>query len=139
MEVRVLPDKLFGLIHGKAGVIRSGDGAATSFLGSTNESQSAWVRNYELVWMDVAPEAVRRVQEEFDALWAHPAARPLSAQIVGDVERLSRRTTIEAVKDWADQREPDPAAPIVELPVYRRENGLWAHQKYFVKLAFEAH
>src|SRR5581483_8004194 len=27
----------------------------------------------------------------------------------------------------------------VELPVYRQENGLWAHQKYFVQKAFAAH
>jgi hypothetical protein len=31
------------------------------------------------------------------------------------------------------------AEPIVELPIYRRENGLWAHQKSFIKLAFDAH
>ena len=38
MEVRVLPDSAFGLIHGKAGVVRRADGSATAFLGSVNES-----------------------------------------------------------------------------------------------------
>ena len=38
VEVRVLPDDAFGLIHGKAGVITGADGARTSFLGSANES-----------------------------------------------------------------------------------------------------
>jgi hypothetical protein len=33
----------------------------------------------------------------------------------------------------------DAAGAIVETPVYRREYGLWAHQKYFAKLAFDAH
>ena len=33
MEVRVLPDSAFGLIHGKAGVVRRVDGTATAFLG----------------------------------------------------------------------------------------------------------
>jgi hypothetical protein len=42
MEVRVLPDSAFGLIHGKAGIIRCRDGSATAFLGSVNESASAW-------------------------------------------------------------------------------------------------
>jgi len=28
---------------------------------------------------------------------------------------------------------------VVETPVYRKEFGLWAHQKYFVKKAFDAH
>ena len=46
LEVRVLPDEAFGLIHGKAGVIRYGDGSATAFLGSVNESASAWKMNF---------------------------------------------------------------------------------------------
>src|SRR3990167_4683148 len=36
MEVRVLPDSAFGLIHGKAGVIRRADGTAISFMGCVN-------------------------------------------------------------------------------------------------------
>lgn len=42
LEVRVLPDQIFGLIHGKAGVITLADGQQTSFMGSANESRSAW-------------------------------------------------------------------------------------------------
>lgn len=38
LEVKVLPDSAFGLIHGKAGVIEMADGRCTSFLGSANES-----------------------------------------------------------------------------------------------------
>src|SRR5688572_23541448 len=41
VEVRVLPDSAFGLIHGKAGVVRRADGSATAFLGSVNESAAA--------------------------------------------------------------------------------------------------
>jgi PLD-like domain len=41
MQVRVLPDEIFGLIHGKAGIITYGDGSKTSFLGSANESKTA--------------------------------------------------------------------------------------------------
>ncbi len=33
MQVRVLPDEVFGLIHGKAGIITYTDGSKTSFLG----------------------------------------------------------------------------------------------------------
>jgi superfamily II DNA or RNA helicase len=139
MEVRVLPDAVFGLIHGKAGVVRRADGRAIAFLGSANESRTAWTLNYELVWVDESLEGVDWVQQEFDALWVHPAARPLAEQVIQDVERLSRRTTFVSVAEWSGQKAPEPAAPIVELPVYRRETGLWAHQKYFVKLAFDAH
>lgn len=72
LEVRVLPDQAFGLVHGKAGVIRYADSRAISFLGSVNESLSAWRLNYELMWEDDSAEAVDWVQTEFEALWGHP-------------------------------------------------------------------
>ena len=68
ITIRVLPDFAFGLIHGKAGVLRYADGTASAFLGSVNESASAWKMNYELLWEDNDPETVAWVQEEFDAL-----------------------------------------------------------------------
>jgi superfamily II DNA or RNA helicase len=139
MEVRVLPDESFGFVHGKAGVVRRADGSTCSFLGSANESKTAWQLNYEIVWLDDSPEGVAWVQAEFDALWSHPAARPLSEAVIADIQRLSHRTTFVSVTDWRKLAKPDPASAIVELPVYRRENGLWAHQKYFVRLAFDAH
>ena len=91
LEVRVLPDEAFGLVHGKAGVIRYADERAISFLGSVNESLSAWRLNYELMWEDDSPEAVAWVQAEFDALWNHPMAVPLADFIVKDVKRLADR------------------------------------------------
>ncbi len=46
----------------------------------------------------------------------------------------------ELIGDGTRWREaPDPASAVVEAPVYRREAGLWEHQKHFVKLAFDAH
>jgi superfamily II DNA or RNA helicase len=138
LEVRVLPDAAFGLIHGKAGVIRYAEGLATSFLGSVNESLSAWRLNYELLWEDDDPEAVAWVQQEFDALWSHPQAVPLADFVVQDAKRLARRseTPLDA---WRRQAEPPVAAGVIETPVYRQEFGLWSHQKYFVRLAFDAH
>lgn len=137
LEVRVLPDEVFGLIHGKAGVITLADGSKTSFMGSVNESKSAWRINYELVWEDTSPEAVTWVQDEFDALWGHPQAIPLSEAVIQDIERLSRRQVVRNIDDWTV--EPEPASAFIESPVYRKEVGLWEHQKYFVKTAFEAH
>lgn len=144
LQVKVLPDQHFGLIHGKAGVITLADGGKTAFLGSVNESKSAWTLNYELLWEDASSEAVQWVQEEFDALWTHHAAVPLAEFIVDDIQRLSRRTVILQVKDWIDeakqgQEDPKPASVFVEAPVYRKQVGLWEHQKYFAKLAFDAH
>jgi len=137
LQVKVIPDEKFGLIHGKAGVITLADGRRTAFLGSVNESLTAWRLNYELLWEDDDPAAVSWVQEEFDALWHSPFAVELSDAVVQDIKRLAARSIIPSLDDWRDQ--PDPAAPIIESPVYRKEVGLWEHQKHFVKLAFDAH
>ncbi|MBC7619123.1 MAG: DEAD/DEAH box helicase family protein, partial [Candidatus Saccharibacteria bacterium] len=142
MEVRVLPDSAFGLIHGKAGVVRRADGSAIAFMGSVNESLSAWKLNYELLWEDNDPETIDWVQEEFDALWNDPRAVDLAVCpfIAQDVQRIIARRVIEP----ADLKDiPDPtaaaAAVAVETPVYRRDQGLWPHQKYFAQLALERH
>jgi superfamily II DNA or RNA helicase len=144
LEVRILPDTHFGLIHGKAGVITLADGTKTAFLGSVNESKTAWTLNYELLWEDPSPEAAAWVQEEFDALWTHYAAIPLADFIIEDVKRLSRRQVISSVREWSEDVIPTEQAPraasiFVETPVYRKHVGLWEHQKHFVKLAFDAH
>ena len=142
MEVRVLPDSAFGLIHGKAGVIRRADGSAISFLGSVNESASAWKVNYELLWEDDSPDTVAWVQEEFDALWNDPRAMDLACCpfIVQDVQRILTRKVIEP-PEWKETVDPTTAAAAaaIETPVYRREQGLWPHQKYFARLALERH
>jgi superfamily II DNA or RNA helicase len=137
MQVKVLPCDKFGLVHGKAGVITLADGRKTCFMGSVNETYRAWKLNYELVWEDEAPEAIAWVQEEFDALWHSSFAVPLADFVIEDVGRLAQRAVVPSVEVW--RTAPEPAAPLVETPVYRRECGLWEHQKYFVKLAFDAH
>lgn len=144
LEVRVLPDAAFGLVHGKAGVIHLSDGSKTSFLGSVNESKTAWKLNYELIWEDESPDSIRWVQEEFDALWQSPQAVPLADAVIEDIARLSDRKVIRSIPDWiknkeSDDASPDPAPALIETPVYRQEVGLWEHQKYFVKLVMDWH
>lgn len=136
MEVKVLPSDVFGLVHGKAGVITKGDNSKTCFMGSANETISGWRMNYELVWEDTSTEGVTWVQREFDFLWQHKDACPLSEAVIADIGRISHRQEV-SLDSW--RQEPEAASPIVESPVYRKEYGLWAHQKYFVKKAFEAH
>lgn len=142
IEIRVLPDDAFGLIHGKAGVVRRADGSAICFMGSVNESASAWKLNYELLWEDDDPQAVAWVQEEFDALWNDPRAVDLAVCpfIQQDVQRIVARQVVEP-KDLSATTNPAEvaAAAAVETPVYRREQGLWPHQKYFAQLALERH
>ena len=141
LQVRVLPNDYFGLIHGKAGVVTLRDGAQTSFMGSVNESKSGWVLNYELMWEDDSQEAIQWVQEEFDALWTHFAAVPLAEFVISDIGRLSARSLVRSVRGWATETDgrPEPASVFVEAPVYRNQVGLWEHQKYFVSMAFDAH
>jgi superfamily II DNA or RNA helicase len=135
--VRVLPNEVFGLIHGKAGVITLSDGSKTSFIGSVNETLSAWRLNYEMLWEDNSPEAIQWVQDEFDFFWNSPYAIPLADFVVEDIKRISAREMIDDLNTW--KTEPEPAAAVVEAPVYRQELGLWEHQKYFVDLAFRDH
>lgn len=137
LEVKVLPDSKFGLIHGKAGVITMENGKKTSFLGSANETYNGWKLNYELLWEDDSDEAVKWVQEEFDFLWNDPSAVKLSEFIIEDIKRISQRKVIKSVEEW--KQAPDPASTVIESPVYRKELGLWEHQKYFISLAFRDH
>ena len=138
LEVRVLPDEVFGLIHGKAGVVRYADGRRTSFLGSANETFAGWAMNYELVWEDDSADACDWVQAEFDRLWSHSLARPLAQAVVAEVQRLSHRVE-RGLEAWSVDEVPDPASVTVEAPVFRKEFGLWPHQKYFVQVAWRAH
>ncbi|MDY6793592.1 MAG: phospholipase D-like domain-containing anti-phage protein [Thermodesulfobacteriota bacterium] len=134
LEVKVLPNESFGLMHGKAGVITMESGERTSFLGSANETKAGWQLNYELVWEDNDEESVSWVQDEFNALWHHKLARPLSEAIINDIDRLSGRKEV-SFKQWRNEKDLRPA--LVESPVFRHYNGLWPHQKYFVHKAFQ--
>jgi len=57
LKVKVLPDEAFGLVHGTAGVITRTDGSRFCFIGRANESRTAWVSNYDLIWLDESEEA----------------------------------------------------------------------------------
>lgn len=138
MEVRVLPDERFGLMHGKAGVITYRDGSQTSFLGSINETKSAFTTNYELVWEDSSPQSVAWVQEEFNYLWNHPNAVALADYVIEDIERITKRRRLP-LSEWRDLPNDNVPAVAAEEPIFRREFGLWEHQKYFVARAFEEH
>jgi superfamily II DNA or RNA helicase len=138
MQVRVLPDERFGFAHGKAGIIHRADGSPIAFLGSANESKTAWTLNYELLWCDESAEGITWVQDEFDALWHDASAQPLAEAVIVDAGRLARYTFIPSVGDWQGTPQPE-AAVAMELPIYRTENGLWAHQKSFVHRAFTLH
>src|SRR2546425_1314530 len=110
VEIRVVPkDRVF--IHGKAGVIEATDGSKTCFLGSINETKSAFAQNYEILWEDPSPEGVAWVEEEFEALWKD--SYPLPDAIVEEIKRVADR--VEVAFREVNQAEL-PAAALAESP-----------------------
>jgi len=144
LEIRIIPDEIYGLLHGKAGIISYNNGNKTSFLGSINETGRAFKTNYELVWEDDSLEAISWLENEFNYFWNHPQAIALADFIVEDIKRLSEREDVsldewrENIKIGSNISESIPTAT-VEENIFRREFGLWEHQKYFVELAFKEH
>lgn len=128
VEIRVVPkDRVF--IHGKAGVIETADGSKTCFLGSINETKSAFANNYEILWEDFSPEGVTWVEEEFDALWRD--AYHLPDAIVEEIKRVADRVEIRF-----EETKPTelPAAALVECPIYRGGEQLQPWQRSFVTM-----
>lgn len=127
VQIRVVPrDKVF--LHGKAGVI-DGPQGKTCFLGSINETRSAFVNNYEILWEDPSSEGVQWVEEEFDALWAE--GKELPDAILSEIKRIANRTevTFENV-DLGDV----PGAALAEAPIYRGGEQLQPWQRAFVTM-----
>lgn len=138
LEIKVIPDEIYGMMHGKAGVITYKDGSKISFLGSINETRSAYELNYEMIWEDSSNQAVDWVQQEFDFFWNSKYAVNLCESVLKDIDRISKRVVI-SLSDWREDSQDVVPAVAVEEPVYRKEFGLWEHQKYFVELAFKEH
>ncbi|HBP88394.1 MAG TPA: phospholipase D-like domain-containing protein [Nitrospirales bacterium] len=128
VEIRVVPkDHVF--IHGKAGVIEAGDGSKTCFLGSINETKSAFAQNYEILWEDPSLEGVAWVEEEFDALWKD--AYPLPDAIVEEIKRVADRVEIRFEETKIAEL---PAAALAESPIYRGGEQLQPWQRSFVTM-----
>ena len=87
-------------------MIELADGTKTCFIGSVNESKSAFAHNDEIVWEDpLSPEGVAWVEEEFVALYLLPDA------IVEEIGRIARRVEVRVGEL--------PAAALAESPIYR--------------------
>ncbi len=128
VEIRVVPkDRVF--IHGKAGVIELENGSKTSFLGSINETKSAFTNNYEILWEDTSAEGVAWVEAEFNALWTD--AYPLPDAIIEEIKRIGDRIEIKFPEVTTTEL---PAAAIAESPIYRGGEQLQPWQRSFVTL-----
>ncbi|RNB82521.1 DEAD/DEAH box helicase [Brevibacillus nitrificans] len=131
VEIRVVPrERLF--LHGKAGSIHYPNGSRKSFIGSVNESKSAFAHNYELVWQDDEEESADWVEKEFWALWNDGV--PLPEAILAEINRVANRreVTVEVLKP-----SEVPAAAMAEAPIYRGGEQLQPWQRSFVTLFLE--
>jgi superfamily II DNA or RNA helicase len=128
VEVRVVPKDLV-FIHGKAGVIEAADGSKTCFLGSINETRSAFAHNYEILWEDPSADGVAWVEEEFQALWDDPRAHQLPDAIIEEVRRVAERVEIRFEEATPNEM---PAAAMAEAPIYRGGEQLQPWQRSFV-------
>jgi SNF2 family DNA or RNA helicase len=128
VEIRVVSkDRVF--VHGKAGVIEAADGSKICFLGSINETKSAFAQNYELLWEDSSQEGVDWVEQEFDALWRD--AYPLPDAIVEEIKRVADRVEVHLEETMPNEL---PAAALVESPIYRGGEQLQPWQRSFVTM-----
>jgi superfamily II DNA or RNA helicase len=131
VEIRVVPrERLF--LHGKAGSIHYPDGTRKSFVGSVNESASAFARNYELVWVDDDPASADWVEAEFQALWSEGV--PLPEAVLEEIHRVAHRreVTISVIPPGNV-----PGAALAESPIYRGGEQLAPWQRSFVTLFLE--
>ncbi|MBP3040012.1 DEAD/DEAH box helicase family protein [Bacillaceae bacterium Marseille-Q3522] len=131
VEIRVVPrERLF--LHGKAGSIHYPDGSRKSFIGSVNESKSAFSHNYELIWQDDDEESADWVEKEFWSLWDEGV--PLPEAILAEINRVANRreVTVEVLKPYEV-----PAAAMAEAPIYRAGEQLQPWQRSFVAMFLE--
>ena len=144
VEVKVLPQGKSPFLHGKAGAIRHADGSGVAFVGSVNETDEGWSRNYELIWEDTSEEAIQWVEEEFKALW--DVAIPLPETVVTEIGRVATRSEYASIEEWRSQapslgaaggQDAVAAAAVVEAPVYRAGECLYPWQKNFVSLVLK--
>jgi superfamily II DNA or RNA helicase len=128
LKVRVVGRTVAAFLHGKAGVIEAANGSKISFMGSINETREAWTENYELVWEDDSPEAVRWVEDEFDYLWAQGVDLPKA--IVEEIDRCARRVEFRDIAECPPEKLPEAA--MAEAPIYQRGERLMPWQQAFV-------
>lgn len=127
VQVRVVARTDAPFLHGKAGVIRRGDGTASAFMGSLNETREGWAGNYEMVWEDTSADGIAWVEAEFDYLWQRGVDLPDA--VVEEIGRSARKRQVEM--EELPPTEVGPAA-LVEAPLYRQGEELKSWQRAFV-------
>jgi PLD-like domain/SNF2-related domain len=139
MKVRVVPrdaDNVF--VHGKAGVIEHGDGRTYSFVGSVNDSASAFRHAYEILWADDDAGAADWVRDEFEHFWMQGIDLPDA--VVKHVAAMASRIEYRSIEEARDATGAVPAdAVLAERPIYKAGQILRPWQKRFVQTCVEDH
>lgn len=131
VEVRVVSRESAPFLHGKAGLITMRDGATSTFIGSVNDTYSAWNLNYELIWEDDSKEAAAWVRGEFDWLWA--LGVPLSDVVIEEIGREASKFEVR-ISDLRSKPVDLMKAALVEAPARLRGEALMPWQKAFVSI-----
>jgi hypothetical protein len=133
MKVRVVPrdgDNVF--VHGKAGVIEHPDGRVYSFVGSVNDSATAFRHAYEILWGDEDSSAVEWVREEFAHFWQQGIDLPDA--VVKHVAAMASRVEYRSIEQARDSDGNIPAeAVLADRPIYKGGQILRSWQKRFVQ------
>jgi hypothetical protein len=133
MKVRVVPrdsDNVF--VHGKAGVIEHADGRVYSFVGSVNDSASAFRHAYEILWGDEDSAAADWVRDEFEHFWQQGIDLPDA--VVKHVAAMASRTEYRSIEDARDAAgNIPPEAVLADRPIYKGGQILRPWQKRFVQ------
>jgi len=139
MKVRVVPrDPQNVFVHGKAGVIEHADGRVFSFVGSVNDSVTAFRHAYEILWGDEDEAAARWVREEFEHFWSQGVDLPDA--VVKHVAAMASRIEYRSIEEARDATGAVPAeAVLAERPIYKGGQILRAWQKRFVQTCVEDH
>lgn len=87
---------------------------------------------------DIRNEVKKQIESMQQFFWNNKYAVDLCDFVVEDINRISKRVIIPLEK-WRQDSQDEIPAVAVEEPVFRKEFGLWEHQKYFVELAFKEH
>lgn len=134
MKVRVVPrDAENVFVHGKAGVIEHADGRVYSFVGSVNDSATAFRHAYEILWGDEDPSAAEWVREEFEHFWQQGIDLPDA--VVKHVAAMARRLEYRSIEEAREANNGTvPAeAVLADRPIYRGGQILRPWQKRFVQ------
>lgn len=138
VRIAVTPRPDESVYHEKIGLFYDGDGSYVAFSGSSNESRTAWVQNFERVdvfasWA-ASEDRVRssHVRQNFEDLW-HDRTRGVRVVDLAEAIRgrlLTMRPTL--VASTADAPDDAPRSATVPIPEVLRIPGdlvVKAHQQ----------